>query len=59
MSSRTHGLSRFGRVLARPILAPMKARAKSPLGAGGSFTIQALLKPTYQLSSGPPSAKRP
>jgi hypothetical protein len=36
----------------------MNARWNSPTGAGGSFTIQELLKPTYQFASGPPSAKR-
>src|SRR3569832_2628535 len=58
MTSRIHGLSGFGRVLARPTFAPMHARWNSPAGAGGSLTIQALMKPMYQLASGPPSAKR-
>ena len=55
----SQGLSTLGRVLARPIFAPMKALEKSPSGAGGSLMIQALLKPMNQLASEPLSAKRP
>ncbi|MDD5628795.1 MAG: hypothetical protein PHU21_07005 [Elusimicrobia bacterium] len=59
MTSRCQGFLAFGLVFARPILAPMEARLNSPMGAGGSLTIQALLNPMYQLASSPPSANLP
>jgi hypothetical protein len=37
----------------------MKALPNSPIGAGGSLTIHALLNPIYQFASSPPSENLP